>query len=198
MAEIYLISQAEIALHHPMAAGPQSRLDPYILKAQELDLKPVLNDALYYDFLTKFNSSSDPMYALYQSLLNGTTYTFSGQTVSFPGVKPMLIAFVMSRFVPANQINISRYGVTQKTTPQSEPVSASAITYLVNNLRGEAMAYQNQVELYLLQNQTSYPLYGSFPSSVKQRTGVKFTNSARSNQDRYQGFRGWWNGNYYP
>ncbi len=180
-----------------MAAGPQSRLDPYILKAQELDLKPVLNDALYYDFITKFNSTADVMYALYQALLNGTTYTYSGQTVSFPGVKPMLIAFTMARFLPANQINVTRYGVTQKTTQQSEPVSASAITYMVNNLRGEAMAYQNQVEQYLLQNQTDYPLYGRYPSSVKQRTGVKFTNSARGSQDRSR-YRGWWNGNYYP
>ncbi len=198
MAEIYLITQADIVLHHPMSTGiVQARFDPYILKAQELDLKPVLNDALYYDFLTKFSNTGDPMYALYHTLLNGGAFALNGVTINYPGIKPMLCAFVMARFLPANQNNVTRYGVTQKTTPQSEPVSASSITYLVNNLRAEAMAYQNQVEQYLLQKQTDYPLYGRYPSSVKQRTGVRFTNSARGTQDS-PGFHGWWNGNYYP
>lgn len=195
MAEIYLITQADVVKFHPMAQIPQGRFDPYILKAQELDLKPVLNDSLYYDFLTKFNSETDPMFEDYKTLLNGGTYTFSGQTVNFPGVKPMLCAYTMARFLPSNQINVTRYGVVGKLNPQSEPTPGASITYLVNNLKAEAMAYQNQLEQFLQQNQTTYPLYGSYPSSVKQRTGVKFGNSARGSQSgRY---RGWWNGNYY-
>ena len=196
MPEIYIISQADIVQYHPMATIPQNRLDPFILKAQELDLKPVLNDSLYYDFLTKFKNSDDPMFAAYQNLLNGCTYQYSGQTINFPGLKPMLSAFTMARFLPANQANITAYGVVTKTNPQSEPMPSSSITYMVNNLRSEAVAYQNQVEQFLLQNQNTYPLYGSFPSSVQSRTGVKFNNSARgAGAGRY---RGWWNGNYYP
>ena len=107
----------------------------------------------------------------------------------------MLVAYTMSRFIPMNQVNITRYGIVNKKNDQSEPVSTTQLTYIVNNLRAQATAYQNQFEQFLLQNQTTYPLYGTFPSSVNQRTGVKIINSARYSQGgRY---RGWWNGNYY-
>jgi hypothetical protein len=95
-----------------------------------------------------------------------------------------------------NQVNVTRYGIVNKKNDQSEPVSTTQITYIVNGLRAQAVGYQNQLEQFLLQNQTTYPLYGSFPSSVEQRTGVKIINSARCSQRT--GFRGWWNGNYYP
>lgn len=195
MPEIYLISQADIQKYHVVGEIPQGRIDPFIIASQELDLKPVLNDSLYYDFITKYNTSTDPQYTNYQNLLNGTTYTYSGQTIQFSGIKPMLVAYVMSRFMPMQQIQVTRHGIVTKTTDQSQPTSASTITYIVNNLRAQAVAYQNQLEQFLLQNQTLYPLYGTFPSSVEQRTGVKIINSARYSQGGR--FRGWWNGNYY-
>lgn len=193
MAETYIIVQSDILKYHPMATVPQERINPYILKAQELDLKPIMNESLYYDFITKFRNTDDPMCAAYQNILKGTTYIYSGQTIEFPGIIPMMCAFVMSRFIPVNQVNVTSYGVTNKLNPQSEPTTLNQITYLVNNLKGEAMAYQNQLEKFLQQNQTTYPLYGTFPSAVQTRVGVKFSNSASYGS----GYRGWWNGNYY-
>ncbi len=195
MPEIYLISQSDIQKYHPIGELPQGRIDPFIISAQELDLKPVINESLYYDFTTKYNTSTDPMYTDYQNLLNGTTYIYSGQTIQYPGLKQMLAYYTLARFIPLNQVNITRYGIVQKKNEQSEPISTTQLTYIVNNLRAQAMSYQNQLEQFLLQNQTTYPLYGSFPSAVNQRTGVKIINSARNSQGgRY---RGWWNGNWY-
>jgi hypothetical protein len=195
MPEVYLISQADIQKYHPIGEMPQGRIDPFIISAQELDLKPVLNESLYYDFITKYNISTDPMYADYQKLLNGTTYTYSGQTIQYSGLVAMLVAFTMARFIPINQVNITRYGIVNKKNETSEPVSTTQLTYIVNNLRAQAISYQNQLEQFLLQNQNTYPLYGSFPSAVNQRTGIKIINSTRSSHGgRY---RGWWNGNYY-
>jgi hypothetical protein len=197
MAEIYIISKADIQKMHPIADVPQTRLDPYILKAQELDLKPILNEALYQDFITKFKSTGDPMYAAYQALLNGTTYTYSGQTVACAGLIPMLTAFTMARFLPMNQINVTRFSVVTKSNPQSEPVPGAQLTYIVNNLRAEAIAYQEQIERFLLQNQTTYPLYGRYPNNVQQRSSVKLTNTARSSGSRGGRPFGWWNGVWY-
>lgn len=193
MVEKYLISQDDVVKFQPMSDIPQGRFDPYIIKAQELDLKPILNDVLYYDFLTKFDSTGDAMYSAYQNLLNGTTYTYAGQTIEFPGIKPMLCSFVLARFIPMNQMNITRYGIVNKTTGQSEPTPASSLTYMANNLKADAMAYQNQLEQFLQQNPTTYPLYNVAPNSVQGRTGVRLINSA----GRRSGF-GWWNGNFYP
>lgn len=194
MPEIYLISLADIQKYQPVGDLPQGRIDPYILKAMELDLKPVLNESLYYDFITKYTTAG-AMYTPYQNLLNGTTYTYSGQTIQYPGIKAMLSAYTMARFLPNQQIQITRHSIVTKINDQSQPTPTTSITYLVNNLKAEAMSYQNQLEQYLLQNQSTYPLYGTFPSAVQSRTGTKFINSARGGGEGR--FRGWWNGNYY-
>lgn len=196
MVEKYLISQDDVMKFQPMSSIPQGRFDPYILKAQELDLKPALNEPLYYDFLQKFDSTGDAMYTPYQNLLNGTTYTYAGQTIEYPGIKPMLCSFVLARFVPMNQLNIERYGITIKANPQSEPAPQASLTYMANNLRADAMAYQKQLELFLQMNPNVYPLYNTAPTSIRSRTGVKLINSAGGG--RRGGFRGWWNGNFYP
>jgi len=195
MVEVYLISQADIKKYHPTSDIPDGRIDPYIISAQELDLKPVLNESLYWDFISKYNTSGDPMYANYQTLLNGGTYTYSGQTIQYPGIKPMLCAYTMARFLPMQQVQVTRHSIVVKKSEYSDPISTTQITYIVNGLRAQAIGYQNQLEQFLLQNQTTYPLYGSYPSAVNQRTGVKIINSARYSQSgRY---RGWWNGNWY-
>lgn len=193
MVEKYLISQDDVMKFQAMSDIPQGRFDPFIIKAQELDLKPILNYALYYDFISKFDSILDTMYPAYQNLLNGTTYTYAGQTIEYPGIKPMLCSFVLARFVPMNQINISRYGIVIKNSGQSDPAPAASLAYLANNFRADGVAYQNQLELFLRQNPTTYPLYNVAPSSVQTRTGFNLRNSAKVKR----GYFGWWNGNFY-
>lgn len=194
MVEKFLITQADLLTFMPMSDLPDGRIDPFILKSQDLDLKTVLNDALYYDFLTKFDNSGDTMYAAYQNLLNGTTYTYAGQTIEYRGIKPMLASYVLARFIPMNQINISRYGIVSKVNAQSEPIDQTRITYIVNNLRSDAIAYQNQLVQFLTQNNTTYPLYNVYPDSNKNNTGMNFFSSSSRTSRPF----GWWNGNYYP
>jgi len=139
----------------------QKRAEPYILEAMENDLRPVLNDALYRDFTQKVFSGLDPDYAKYQNLLNGTTYTVNGNTLNYPGVKAMLVYYSLSRIVLNNQINVTSYGVVQKTLDQSQPVEAGMLKMMVTELRSIAISYQNRVADFLENNKSTYPLYGA-------------------------------------
>lgn len=195
MVEAYLISQDDVTTFFAMAEIPQGRFDPHIIKAQDLDLRPVLNDALYYDFITKYNSTGDPMYAAYQTLLNGGAYTYSGQTIEYPGIKPMLCSFTLARFLPMNPINVTRYGVVNKVNPQSAPVDQSQIKYAVDSLRADAVKYQGDVIKFLSNNTATYPLYNTMPMEAPNRSGYRISSS--SNSVRRRTF-GWYNGVYYP
>ena len=177
-----------------MADIPQGRFDMHILKAQDLDLKPVLNPALYYDFLTKFDSTGDPMYAAYQTLLNGGTYSYGGQTIEYVGIKPMLCAYTFVRFLPMNPINVTRYGVVNKVDPRSTPVPSDEIKYIVNNIKSDAAKYQNDVVQFLSNNTTTYPLYNTAVSDVKSTVGLNFFSSSNRNRRPF----GWYDGVYYP
>lgn len=172
----YLITKDDIKVYRPTAELDDARIKPFILEAQRMDLQPVLNDALYYDFVSKFDSSGDPMYAAYGELLTGKQYTYNTNQIYFDGVKPMMAYYALARFVVYNPINITRMGIVLKTTQQSEPVDPAQIKMLVNELRSSAVSYQNQVIKFLENNTSTYPLYnsGGASSNAARTTSFNF------------------------
>lgn len=170
----YLITKDDILVYRPTAVLDDARIKPFILEAQRLDLKPVLNDALYYDLVLKFDSSGDPMYVAYGELISGKAYTYNGNPIYFDGIKPMLAYYALARFVVDNPINITRMGIVVKTVQQSEPVDPAQIRMLVNELRSSAVSYQNQVIQFLQNNISTYPLYNSGGGSANAARTTSF------------------------
>lgn len=160
------ISLNDLKALRPTAELDGTRWEPFCLEAQDQDLRPILGDALYYDFMTKFFVTGDAMYTAYQNLLKGVAYTLNGKTVYFDGLKPMIGYFTLARFVQNNPIHITRFGVVTKTTNVSQSVDAQTLRQVVNELRSNAVTYKNQVDTYLLQNQTTYPLYIGSDSAI--------------------------------
>lgn len=172
----YLITQDDIKRFRPTAELDDKRINPYILEAQILDLKPVLNDALFYDLLLKFDDSNDSSYEKYNELLNGKVYTYNAQTIFFAGVKAMLSYYALARFIVGNPVQITRMGVVTKINAQSEPASPQVINGAVNELRSAAITYQNEVIKFLENSTTDYPLYntGGASENSARRTSFNF------------------------
>lgn len=169
-----LINIEHIKKYRSVSLG-EKRCDPFILEAQENDIRPILNDALYFDFTEKVFSTSDPMYNDYQILLNGGTYTVNNYTLSFPGIEPMLCYFALSRIVLNNQINITQYGVVQKNVDESTPIDTNSLKLLVTELRSVAIGYQGRVVDFLENKKSTYPLYNALQVSTESnRTGLSF------------------------
>jgi len=159
MAKRLIITLQHIKELRPTAELDGQRWEPFAVEAQDQDLRPVLGDGLFYDFMTKFHNTGDAMYSAYQNLINGTSYTYAGQTIYFDGLKPMMVYYTLARLVQNNAVNITRFGVVTKVVNQSQPVDAQVLRQVVNELRSSAQTYKNQVDLFLGQNQTTYPLY---------------------------------------
>src|SRR6185503_9556467 len=78
MNTIYLINPTTFQNFEdiPVNIKPE-RLNVFIRKAQDLDLKPFLGHALYYDFIQNFNADGtiqDTAPQPYKDLLNGSEY----------------------------------------------------------------------------------------------------------------------------
>lgn len=150
----------------------QERVEPFIREAQMHDLRPILGDALYYDFVNKFQSTGDPMYANYQNLLNGSVWTVNGKTKQHYGLKPIVVYYALARFVANNQINITRFGVTSKVNPQSEPVTDLALRNMITELKSVAVSYQSQTIDFLRDNASIYTLFSQ--DILVNNMGLKF------------------------
>lgn len=173
MADKLLISVSDIKRYRAIADLHPDRIDTYIRESQIIYLKPLLNEALYYDFITKYDNSGDAMYANYQKLLNGDTYTYNGQTVEYLGLKPMLVYYTLARFVVNNQVNFTGYGVVYKRSDESDRLDADSLRIQERLFKETAITYQEGVEQYLLQKTDVFTLYDTLEQKPL-KTGFSF------------------------
>jgi hypothetical protein len=149
-------------------------MDTWIREAQRFDIRPILGDAFYQDFVTKFNNTGASEYSAYQDLLNGVTYTYNSQTIKFEGVKPCLVYYAYARMIKNQQVNVAPHSVVQKLTPQSQPVSASMIKLQVDDALSAAVVYQNEIIQFLDTKSTDYPLWTERGSEIVRKTSFNF------------------------
>lgn len=167
-----LITIENIKEFRPLSASlPAARLQPYIQEAQQLDLKRLLGNALYYDFMTNYDNVS-ATYDKYRDLLNGKAYTYAGNTVEHPGLTGYLSYCTLARFMANNQVNATSFGVVQKDWDGSTPVDAQTIRQVVSELRSNALALEDDIRNFLSANATTYSLWA--PDGPSPNTGAMF------------------------
>ena len=155
-----LINLTDIQRFRPTAELDGERITPFILEVQANDLRPILGEALYYDFMKKYDDNVDPQYTNYQDLLNGKEYTYNGYTVVHDGLIPFLSYSTLARFVLMNPINITRFGNSKKKeSDRSEPLSPEETKMIVTDLKSNAIRASGLIKQYLYYNVALYPLY---------------------------------------
>lgn len=167
-----LITLADIQAFKPVSSNVDQakKLIPYILEAQEFDLRPILGEELYIDLLSDFVAS--PSLATYEDLFNGSTYTYAGKTYQHSGVKAVLVYYAYARYKSNSNVTDTAFGSVGKTTPYSTPSDEKTIVRQVQQIRAGAVAYQDRVVDFLNRNSTDYPLWKCNNVS-KPRTGFK-------------------------
>lgn len=159
-----LIDQQTFQRYEDISANIKpERLKVFINKAQDLDLKPFLGYALYYDFIKQFNEDGTiktdaPQH--YKDLLNGAEYLDKdGHIVLYEGLLPTLLYFAFARFIEADAIRYTASGPAIKRHENSDAVSPQYITKLVQQQRSVANAHANEVERFLWDHRADFPLW---------------------------------------
>lgn len=179
MATTKLIQTSDIKLIKPISDNIDSveRLEPYIIEAQDLDIRPFLGNPLFYDLVQGIVST--PQDSKYIDLLNGKSYTPSdGYTIFFDGLKISIAYFAYSRFITFQGINVTRFGVVQKVADYSTPITVEMIDRIAGNARSVGLSYLQQVEDYLDDNCETYALWGQ---SGRKKPRGKFKITAVKN-----------------
>ncbi|MDB5030541.1 hypothetical protein [Mucilaginibacter sp.] len=139
------------------------RLKVFVNKAQDLDLKPFLGYALYYDFIKHFNEDGtikDDAPQLYKDLLNGSEYLDrEGHIVLYEGLLPTLLYFSFARFIEADAIHYTATGPIIKHHDNGDAVAPQYLIKLVQQQRSVANAHANEVEKFLWDHRADFPLW---------------------------------------
>lgn len=158
MAQIKLIALADFNEDTiPLPEGmEEERLTTAVDEAQNTDLKPLLGAAQFADLI--INRAA----VKYVKLLDGETYTnANGEVIIYPGLKFALIYWTMAHFYLRQQTTVGTHGIVRKRDDRSDAVDGKEIARQVHQFRSVAMAYWNDVETYLREKKTTYPLYKS-------------------------------------
>jgi hypothetical protein len=164
MNQIYLIDQITFQNYEDLSVNIKpERIKVFVKKAQELDLKPFLGHALYYDFIQYFNADGtlqDNTPQQYKDLLNGSEYLDRyGHVILYEGLLPMLVYFTFARFIEADAIHYTATGPIIKHHDNGDTLSPTEITKLVQQHRSVANAHANEVEKFLWDNRADFPLW---------------------------------------
>ena len=167
-----LITATDIATLYPISANinEQKAIDPFIIQAQEFDLKTFLGDpfflALYNDF---------PDLDIYSDLWNGSTYEWNGYSYIHAGLKSYLISCAYARYLVKANSTATPYGIVQKETPYSSPTDPKILAMNIQQVKSASIGYLAQVEEFLFRNLTDYPLYRLNCKTPSRKTSISIS-----------------------
>jgi hypothetical protein len=124
-----------------------TKLNTFILAAQQLDLEPLLGEDFLNDFL---NNIAD---VKYQELLNGVG--------SFEGVKPVLVHYSYSRYVMSTNVTDTPFGLVNKSNEFSTQASEKTLIRMARQAESQGVWHWEKVKKFLDQNTSVYPLWKS-------------------------------------
>jgi len=164
MTPIYLINQATFQQYEDLSINVKpERLNVFIKKAQELDLKLFMGYAFYYDLIKNCNpdgSLKDDAPEVYTRLLNGCEYTdVNNHIIFYEGMAPALAYFALARFAEADAVRYSSTGPVLKSHDNATAIPLPDIVKLVQQYRSIANAHVNEIEKFLWDNSADYPLW---------------------------------------
>ena len=164
MSQIYLIDNTTLQSYEDISVNVKpERVQLFVRKAQDLDLKPFLGYALYYDFIKNFNDDGtlkDDAPQPYVDLFNGSEYLDQyGYVVCYQGLRPVLAYFTFARFIEADAVHYTSTGPIVKHHDNGDPLPPAEVVKLVQQQRSVANAYANEVEKFLRDNREDFPLW---------------------------------------
>jgi hypothetical protein len=154
-----LISLSDFTPYKAISANINAtkKLEPYILEAQEFDLRPLLGEELYNAIVEDFEAR--PSLPDYSDLFNGCEWTISGHTYKHEGLIPVLCYFAYARYKLNSNTEDTAFGTVTKRNNESDPASEKTINRQADQARSGAMSYFSRVQNYLNDNSVDYPLW---------------------------------------
>lgn len=158
-----LISLDDIKKYKSITANLDSEkhLEPYIMEAQEFDLRPFLGDQLYKALVADYNDGGSPSLQTYVDLYSGSTYTWAGEKYTHEGIVPILVYFAYSRYIlqSGSGATSTAYGFVIKESDYSQPVSRKQLQEMASQAKSGALVYQSRLEAFLRININDYPTW---------------------------------------
>lgn len=149
----YLIDHSDLSKYtKPISNLRDMEGDKFAInEAQQMDIKPVITDAILLDLL-EYLDLPEQDDDVKNTLLNGGTYEHNGIKYYLAGLKATHAYYTYSRLV-ANSFDLTRFGSVQRNDEYSTNTAYLQIKTLSNNARDTANIYLEECIRFI----ESYP-----------------------------------------
>lgn len=148
-----LITEAEfVALRNISKKVDSEKLAEAIALAQGSDLQDALK-GFYFDVLKNKDE------ATYADLLNGSEFTYEGETYIHDGLKAFLADLVYARFIYMINVNLTPFGAQQKFTNDSSGVDRNVIKDLAKQAQIDGNIKFKIIRKYILSKPDLFKRY---------------------------------------
>ena len=171
-----LITKADILTYWPISLNlDDSRVNPYIVRAEEAFLQPLISPELYYALTEAEIVIGDR----FDKLLNGDTYKDgSNYERKYVGLKPLIAAYAYSLIVDNNAVHVTRGGVNRKTGDNTENLTTGETGYKSSGAYSEAIRLEGQFYDYMSQRSGVYPEWGLGGNGPAKNSAFNFFNAS--------------------
>ena len=159
MAEVAIIQKSDIGTYWNFSTNvDDEKVSAAILRAQQTDLESLLGAPLYYTFIEDFNGTTFDT-AIYQTLYDGGSYTYQGNTIYFRGIKNYLCVSAFIHLVDIVRINVVRGGQVYKLTEESEYLEDFQIRADTRKAKSDLVRLERDTIQFIEANYSDYPLF---------------------------------------
>jgi len=115
-----------------------------IKEAQDIHITPLLGTSLYNELITQISAG---------------TVTALNRTLLDSYISPCLKNWVMYEGIDVLTFKFMNKSVMKRSSDNAQPIETNDVIRLMSSFRNKAEHYQERAYKYLLENETSYPLY---------------------------------------
>jgi len=173
MAEQTIIAKADITAFWDFSTNvDDEKVNAAILRAQQTDLESLLGAPLYYSFIEDYNGSTFDT-TEFQSLYDGGSYTYLGNSIYFRGIKNYLCVSAYIHLVDIARINVVRGGQVYKLSEESEYLEDFQVRTDTRKAKADLVRLERDTMQFLEDNISDYPLY-KYRDYTERKTAYNF------------------------
>ena len=163
--EILLIDRVDVEKVYPIGKSiKDERLDTYIKRAQQSDLKDFIGEQMYWRL---FEDAGEQEIV---DLLDGVEYEWDNKTIFWNGLKQLLSIYAYRRLIQKNSTFVTRGGVSRKLTEESTAEVDAQIQQGSRDVRGDAARMEKEAWQFLDEKRKDYP---DWDQSTRKNQGLK-------------------------
>ena len=144
------------------------RLNVYIRESQVRELRTFLGDELYLKLILDYDETTNTFTdQRYTDIYFGVDYVNGTKTIRFNGLKGAHVLNAYKRFLDNQSINVTRYGVKDLTSAESESTTQAQIRTKKIDAESMAKMYESDAKRFLSAKAVDYPEYDNGETPLK-------------------------------